>query len=106
VHIDTTATTWLIRTLHSFTPEILVDRSLENDKHRKKSVDIRHAGRKWLMLTVNLNLTVLVLKLANIVCQGMEEQLGMLRGHDDTGMNPCLRHPWKDSGEVHHEFSW
>lgn len=67
MHIDTTATTWLIRTLHSFTPEILVDRSLGNDKHRKKSVDIRHAGRKWLMLAINLDFTVLVLELADVV---------------------------------------
>lgn len=38
VHIDTTAATWLIGTLHSFTPEILVDRSLGNDKYTKNQL--------------------------------------------------------------------
>ena len=37
VHIDTTATTWLIGTLHGFTPGILVDRSLGTTNIRKIS---------------------------------------------------------------------
>lgn len=38
VYVYTAASTWLIRTLHSFTPGILVDRSLENDKHTKNQL--------------------------------------------------------------------
>lgn len=48
VNIDTTTTTWLIRTLHSFTPEILVDRSLENDKHMKNQlIFVTPDGNGW-----------------------------------------------------------
>lgn len=96
----------MIGTLHSFTPEILVDRSLENDKHMKKSVDIRHARRKWLMLAIYLDFAVLVLELADVIGQGVEKQLRMLWGHHDTGVNTCFWHSWEDSGEIDHEFGW
>ena len=54
---------------------------------------------------VDPDLPELHLVLVDVVLQGTQQQLRMLRGHDDTRMNLGLGDPGKHPGEIDDELS-
>ncbi len=64
-----------------------------------------HSRRERLLLAVDDDLAVLLFELVDIIGQGMEKELGMLRRHNDACMHSRLGYTRQNACVVDDEFS-